>query len=209
MNDFPWDRFFHNFFSHSLVFCFSEMALSWELIFFFWILLVLSIDVIWLRDFNVRVYVGLWMPDVDFAFYVFFFKITALDSVWFLDNLLLSDYLSVRGEVPNLTGHWFHFILFSQPWEFQRNSFFLFLFFSSSAKLSRDFHSPRFTQIHAYSRIFTQIEFFWLKFFLIMNFCVFILIVVASGVSDKHRFVPKRLLCHWFWFIATYCLIRS
>ena len=22
MNDFPWDRFFHNFFSHSLVFCF-------------------------------------------------------------------------------------------------------------------------------------------------------------------------------------------
>ena len=127
---------------------------------FFWISLVLSIDMIWLRDFNVRVYVGLWMPDVDFAFYVFFFKITALDSVWFLDNLLLSDYLSVRGEVPNLTGHWFHFILFSQPWEFQRNSFFLFLFFSSSAKLSRDFHS----------RIFTQIEFFWLKSLLIMNF---------------------------------------
>ena len=37
------------------------------------------------------------MPDVDFAFYVVFFKIIALDSVWFLDNLLLSDYLGCRG----------------------------------------------------------------------------------------------------------------
>ena len=100
-----------------------------------------------------------------FWFYVFFFlSIAALDSVWFLDNLLLSDYLGCRGRSRILPV----------------SDFILFYFLS----LQNFFLSFSFLLMLNWAESLFALFDFLIKIALIdFNFCVIILFVVSSPVS--------------------------